>query len=285
MQTNARGMIRGLMLCLALALGWAGPASARPPAPVQTVPYGPDPAQVLLLFPAAGPGPHPLVLFVHGGGWVRGTPMAARGVAPALNAAGYTVISAGYRLFPQVSIAEATGDVAQALAFILHDPARFGVSGGRVALAGHSSGATLAALLATDPHYLRQAGVDPARVAAVYLLDGVYDIGVNVTRFKAQQRREVFGTDPADWRRYSPVTFVPAMTTHPRFCFAHENTDPRFDEQAAILVRALQARGQTVDDVLAPGLGHMDLLRQASNPDYPVAGFAARCLAAALPAR
>lgn len=50
---------------------------ARPrPKPDATVAYGPDPMQKVDVWLPAGPGPHPVVLMVRGGGWTKlvGTP-------------------------------------------------------------------------------------------------------------------------------------------------------------------------------------------------------------------
>ncbi len=283
-----RHLRRAWRLLAGLLLFHAAPSHGRPRLPGAdgpTVAYGADPAQFVMLFPAPGPGPHPLVLFVHGGGWTQGHPRAARGLAPALNAAGFTLISAGYRLVPQTDVAGAVTDVAHAVAFVLQNAGKFAVDPNAFALAGHSSGGHAVALLATDPRYLRAAGVDPAKLKAVLLLDGVFDVAAMVTNYPNERRISVFGQNPSAWQQVSPDAYVASMTTRPRFCLAHENTASRFVEQADIFTRTLRAHGQTVDELVVPGLKHGDMLWQASDPGEPIAAFATRCLGAALPAR
>jgi acetyl esterase/lipase len=244
--------------------------------------YGADPAQRLDLYQASGPGPHRLAVWVHGGGWVAGDKRGAARLAGPLREAGYTVATVDYRLVPQTDLGGAMTDLAQATAFLLNHAAQFQINPAHFAVMGHSSGAHMAALLGTDQSYLRAAGVDPAKLAVVITLDGVYDIRANVTHYPTAQRREVFGTDPALWSKYSPIDHLAGMTAHPEFCVLHEDTQPRFIEQAALFEAALRAHGEHFQTAIAPGLKHGQLVGEFGDPAEPMAGFVEGCLQAAL---
>ena len=244
------------------------------------VAYGTDPAQVLDLYHPASGGAAPLVVFVHGGGWVGGSRRGGRAIAPPLVARGYAVASIGYRLFPQAGPAAAVGDAAQSIAYLLRNAQRFGLDPSGFSLIGHSSGAHMVALLATDPAYLRRAGLDPAHLRAVVTLDGVFDVKANITHYPKRNMDRIFGEDPAAWARVSPVDLVGAMSTHPRFCLVHEDRVPRFIEQERLFEAALSAHGQNVRAVVAPGLSHVQLVKEFSDPSQPMAGFTLGCLAA-----
>ena len=243
------------------------------------VAYGTDPEQVLDVYPAAQPGPHRLVVFVHGGGWVMGNKQGGHKIAGPLNQAGYTVASIGYRLVPHTDVAGSVQDVAQATAYLLHHAADFNIDPHRFALMGHSSGAHVVALLGTDQRYLRQAGVDPRDLSAVITLDGVFDVPSNLSRHPDETKQEVFGADPAQWTRYSPVSFVPTMQAHPSFCLLHEDTNRRFVEQAESFEAVLRQHGETVLTKVAPGLKHGELMGLFESGDMPMAPFALECLA------
>jgi acetyl esterase/lipase len=245
------------------------------------VPYGNDPAEILDLYHPAGAGPAHLVVFLHGGGWVAGQKNIGRLIAPPLVARGYAVASLGYRLYPQATPAGAAQDAANGIAYLLRNAARFGLSPGRFALIGHSSGAHMVALLGTDAGYLRRAGLDPASLAAVITLDGVFDVHANLTDFPNQKREAVFGDDPAGWKQVSPVDLLDTASIHPRFCLVHEDTNARFVEQEALFAAALARHGAPAQSVVAHGLTHGDLVQEFSDAAAPMAPFALSCLTGA----
>ena len=103
-------------------------------------------------------GPVPVVLHVHGGGWVRGGRKSwAYGAVPvcsSLASKRMVCFSVGYRL--GTPHPHAICDVAAAVAFILAFAAeQHGGDLSRVYLSGHSAGAHLIALLYSDPQYLQ----------------------------------------------------------------------------------------------------------------------------------
>jgi acetyl esterase/lipase len=248
----------------------------------ERISYGADPAQILVVFQPATPGPHKLVLWVHGGGWVAGGPGGTHQIAAPLTAAGYTVVGVGYRLVPHTDVAGSTADVAHAAAYVLNHAGQFDIDPSRFALIGHSAGSTLVALLGTDPSYLHAAGVAPGKLAAVITLDGVFDVSANLTHFPHSARPEVYGTDPADWGRYSPVAHLGDAPAPPTFCVVHEDTVPRFVEQAQLFEAALKAHHDPIESLTVPGLTHGELVKLFRDPSQPMGAFAVACLKKAL---
>lgn len=137
--------------------------------------YGSDPRQVLDLYRPRGKAIAPMVIFFYGGRWEGGTRRDFRFVADAFAGRGYAVAIPDYRVYPQVTFPAFVEDGAKAVRYALDHAAEFGGDPDRLILAGHSSGAHTAAMLALDPHYLRDAGVDPARVRALVGISGPYD--------------------------------------------------------------------------------------------------------------
>ena len=242
------------------------------------VAYGADPEQILDVYPAQQPGPHRLVVFVHGGGWVMGGKQGGHKIAGPLNQAGYTVASIGYRLVPHTDVAGSVQDVARATSYLLHHASAFGIDPHRFALMGHSSGAHIVALLGTDQRYLLQAGVNIHDLSAVITLDGVFDVTVNLSRHPNETRVEVFGADPAAWTRYSPVSYVGTMQAHPAFCLLHEDTNQRFIEQAQSFETVLRQHNETLLTKVVPGLKHGELMGLFDS-NAPMASFTLDCLA------
>lgn len=117
-----------------------------------------------------GPGPHPSIVLVHGGGWVLGTrrmkPM--RYLATELVGAGFAVAVGEYRLlFRGGRIGEAVDDVASKIGWWFDQAGTYGLDLDAVHMAGLSAGATLM-LLAAQRHRERRF----KRLVSVF---GVYD--------------------------------------------------------------------------------------------------------------
>ena len=119
---------------------------------------GPDPAAVdhrqvpveggqirVRLYRPATPGPHPLYVFLHGGGWCLGTLDERDPRCRAVSAgADCVVASVDYRLAPECQYPTAAEDCYAALCDLVEDAERLGVDPARVAIGGESAGANLA---------------------------------------------------------------------------------------------------------------------------------------------
>lgn len=268
-------MMRSMAL-LFLALLLASPAPAQPvptaPATVE-VSYGEAPRQRLDFTPAgpgAGPGA-PLVLFVHGGGWMMGDKRVAGHMAAYFHDRGYAFAAVNYRLVPEATPAEQAADVAAALARLLADSAEFGIDRRRVMLIGHSAGAHLAALVGTDPSYLGAERLPISTIGGIVLLDGAgYDVAAQMGRGGPLVRRmyaRAFGDDPAFQRRVSPAAHVAAPNAG-RFLILHVVS--RADDSGAQSERlgaGLRAAGTPAELGAVPG-SHSAIFRQYGEPGH-----------------
>ena len=106
------------------------------------------------LYRPGGPGPHPALVFYHGGGWVIGDLYTHDGLCRSLtNAAGCVVASVDYRLAPEWRYPVAVEDAYAALRWLVANAAALGIDARRVAVGGDSAGgnlSTVAALMARD---------------------------------------------------------------------------------------------------------------------------------------
>jgi acetyl esterase len=102
-----------------------------------------------LYVPDAGAARLPLVVYLHGGGWVVGTLDSYDATCRALaNAAGVAVLSVDYRRAPEDRFPAALKDAWAALRWAVDHADELGADPRRVALAGDSSGGNLAAVVA-----------------------------------------------------------------------------------------------------------------------------------------
>lgn len=246
------------------------------PAGAQAMSYGGDPAQVLDFWPSAKggqtSGKSPLIVFVHGGGWKRGSKDNATGQFKPEHfpAEGYAFASINYRLVPAASVEQQAADVAAAFRALL---ARADVDPRRVVLMGHSAGAHLVALVGTDERYLKAVGLSFADIAGVIPIDGAaYDVPAQMAdgpQIMQSTYGQAFGTDPARQRALSP-TFQADAPNAPQFLLLHVQR-PDGIRQANALAAALRAGKSQVEVGSFPGTGlqgHAEINRRLGDPDY-----------------
>ncbi|WEK46669.1 MAG: alpha/beta hydrolase [Candidatus Andeanibacterium colombiense] len=243
----------------------------------QTLSYGTNKAQSLDFWRASNTrGPAPLVLFVHGGGWTRGSKDNATGrdKAPHYTREGYNFASINYRLVPEATVEQEAQDVANALASLVKRAEALGIDRHRIVLMGHSAGAHLVALVGTDPQYLRAAGLSESDIAGIVPIDGAaYDVAAQMQasggRWMRNMYGDAFGTDPARQRSLSP-TLQAGAPNAPSFLILHVQR-PDGIAQSEALAAALRKAGTPVAIEGFPGTGlqgHMTINRRLGDPNY-----------------
>lgn len=101
------------------------------------------------LYRPADRGRLPAIIYLHGGGWVLGSPDTHDSITAAMAlAAEAAVISVDYRLAPEHPYPAAFDDGYAVLCEAAARPRRFGIDPARIALAGDSAGGNLAAAIA-----------------------------------------------------------------------------------------------------------------------------------------
>lgn len=140
------------------------------------VSYGPHERNVLDFWKAAGDGPRPLLVFIHGGGWTGGDKKQnAATLQPYLDK-GISCAAINYRLSGQAPLPAPVHDAARAIQFIRTKAADWNINTSRIALTGGSAGACtsmwlllhddLADAKATDPVLRESTRVCAAAVSA-----------------------------------------------------------------------------------------------------------------------
>jgi acetyl esterase len=116
-----------------------------------------------------GAGPHPVLVYLHGGGWICGSPATHRKLAHRFAEAGYLVFNVDYRLAPEHPFPTPLEDCVQAIRWAARTAPEYGGDPDRLAVGGDSAGANLSAASAI------QLSGDPACPKAALLIYGVFD--------------------------------------------------------------------------------------------------------------
>jgi arylformamidase len=229
--------------------------------------------------PAAGP--LPVIFWVHGGGWQAGDKGDVALKPKVLTERGFVFVSTNYRLLPEVGMAELLGDVAKSLGWVHRNIARYGGDPARIFVGGHSSGAQVVALLATDARYLQKEGVPFTVLKGCIPVDGdTYDIPKIIMTAEQRQalyggkmftfgHRQKFGNDPEKHIDFSAVTHVASGKGIPPFLILYFSGNPDTRAQAERLGAVLKAAGVPATVYGKADSNHSRLHDDLGKPDDP----------------
>jgi len=222
--------------------------------------FGPDPAQRIDVIAPETPGPHPVLVFIHGGGWHSGAPGEYAFIGRHFARAGYVVVLPGYRLGEAGRYPHMLEDSAAALAWVQDNAARLGGDPQRVFVMGHSAGAYNAVMLALDGQWLDRAGVAPGFIKGVVGLSGPYDF----YPFTSDSARNAFA-HVADPRITQPINHVRAPAP-PMLLLTGDADETVKMRNSKVLAEALTAAGQPTVPVVLAGVDHAGPVLKLAAP-------------------
>lgn len=146
--------------------------------------YGPDPVWNLLdvYRPRNAEGKLPVIIDVHGGGWVYGDKYVYQYYCMSLAQRGFAVVNFSYRLAPDHVFPAGMQDLDAVVRFVLSNSEKYGFDLSDVFLVGDSAGAHMALMytcMCTDKEYAELLGVIPPEdfmPKGIVLNCGIYDI-------------------------------------------------------------------------------------------------------------
>ncbi|MBK9007055.1 MAG: alpha/beta hydrolase [Anaerolineae bacterium] len=209
-------------------------------------------------YPFEEHGRFAVAMYVHGGGWSSGDKAKGAGAAdiPALQQAGFLVVSVNYRLAPEYEFPAMIEDVKCAVRSLRAHADEYNLDPNRIGVYGGSAGGHLVAMLGTTDE---SAGFDvgeyleySSRVQAVVDMFGPADLTVDFEGGGETVRR-AFGD--FDLALASPVTYVSA--DDPPFLILHGEEDALVPiAQSEDLLAKLQAAGVQAELVPVANAGH-----------------------------
>lgn len=223
---------------------------------VRDIPYGDGHLNTLDLYLPKSIGTDtPTVVYFYGSAWFTGSNYWYRFIGVGLAQTGVVVAMPNYRAYPDVPSPGFMVDAAAATAWVRTHIASYGLDPHRLFLAGHSSGAHIATLLALDARYLRAVGMTSRDVCGVFGVAGSYDYEAprSVPRYLAQYE-QVFGP-PERWSAVSPIRYVTSASP-PMLLLAgadDRGVDPGHSVRLADRIRTV---GGSADAILYPGITH-----------------------------
>ncbi len=206
--------------------------------------------------------PKGLVVFVHGGYWMRFDKSIWSHLAEGAVRRGWAVALPGYTLAPAARIRDIAGEVADAIAFAgtLVD--------GPIALTGHSAGGHLVARAACLDGPLGEA--ERRRLARIAPISGVFDL----RPLMRTRMNETLGLDEAEAVAESPALKrpVPGATL---VAWVGADERPEFLRQSELIANVWTGLGAAARCIREAGRHHYDVIADLSDPDSPMTAFIA----------
>jgi acetyl esterase/lipase len=233
-----------------------------------------------------GAGPHPVVVYLHGGGWVAGSPKTHRKLGMQIAEAGFLTINVDYRLAPEHPFPAGLDDCVAAIKWAGENARRWNGDSARLAVGGDSAGGNLTAAALTSLAAEGYAGPKPRAALLIY---GVYDFPAVIARAGNEMgidgmARAYAGGAPypaiLDDPRVSPLRAVKPGALPPSFVVVG-SADPLLPESqsmAAALKRADIKHELHVFDEMPHGFLQMSILSDCLEAQRRMFDFLRRTL-------
>ncbi len=230
----------------------------------RSIHYGPNAAQIVDVYrpDICRDKLCPVVLWVHGGGWRHGDMQggAATALLTGWAMRGIVMVGVNYRLSPTYTHPAHVQDVAAAIAWAHEHIGAYGGDAARLSLLGHSAGAHLVALVATNPRLLAAHHLTPSTaIANVFPIDTASFDLTQPSMFVKSMVDAAFGTDEDVLKDASPVWNVTENGSYPPFIMAATKVRQDAVDTSRLLKKKLKAAGGSAELLIVdhPGLSQL----------------------------
>lgn len=194
------------------------------------------------LYIPAGDGPHPVIVFFHGGGLYNGDKHSLVDLGPRFASLGYLVAAPNYRLSPEYAYPAYIEDAAAALRWVWDHIGNYGGDPERIAVSGGSAGGHIAALLSVDERHLRAHGLGLQHIRASLPITGL----MNAERAGRERHLLTWRAAPELVREASPIRYVAPDLPPMLITVADGDTETRRTQNVEMF-EAMEAAGAEVE--------------------------------------
>jgi len=216
--------------------------------------YGELPRHRFDLYRPTSDGPHPILIFVHGGSWEKGQKEDYPWLGRRFASEGYLTAVMNYRLAPEHTYGDFMADVAKAIAYLHDNAAQYGGDPDQLFLMGHSAGAYNVVQAALAPEFLEAEGKSTAIIDGVAGLAGPYSflpLDSRVTKAAFGSASDLEATQPIN--RLSPDA--------PPMLFLHGTDDDVVSpKNATEMAKRLSELGVRAESRLYTDIDHIEII-------------------------
>lgn len=200
---------------------------------------------------------HPVVIYVHGGGWAFGDKADVNHKPGFFALHQMAFISMNYRLRWDYDLYDQLEDVVAVIRWVKEHHAEYGLDPDRITLIGHGAGGHLVSLVGTNDDLLRTVDLKLSDITAVVAIDTPsFDIPMLMKEstdfLEKRLHRMIFGDSMRQWSFASPINYIEEGKEYPRFALLYVADDTSASaSQAKAFSRALTGVGGNV--IMVPG--------------------------------
>ena len=215
-------------------------------------------------------GKRPVVVWIHGGGWISGSKEHASGYFKRLAEQGYNIISVEYQFAPTEIYPQQLQQIDKALAFITAHANKYQIDANKIYLAGDSAGANMAshyAALVANPQFAQASDLLPqlsiTQLKGLVLHCGIYDLESFIKNSSNEMKLLEWGitnlVQAYTGGKKDDANFLASISpsqhltvNYPPVFISGGNKDFLTESQSVPFVQALKAKDIPVTEVFYP---------------------------------
>ena len=224
--------------------------------------YGARPRETLDLFRPEGE-PRGLVVFVHGGYWMRFDPSFFSHLAAGPLARGWAVAMPGYALAPETRLGAIAKQIAAATEYVA------GMIEGPIRLVGHSAGGHLVTRIVSSADDVAEDALVARdvldRIERVVSISGVHDL----RPLLRTAMNDTLGLEADEARAESPALLHPVSGIE-TVAWVGQSERSEFVRQSELLASIWRGLGAATALVVEPDRHHFDVIEGLTEPASPL---------------
>jgi arylformamidase len=234
-------------------------AAIRRATPPNTVQYGPASTELMDVFAPAGAHGAPVMVFIHGGAWLRNSRLDASFPAPTFMGRGAAWLAPDFGSLSTVRLPDMVASCTRAVEWAVRNAASFGGDPARVFIGGHSSGAHLAGCVLLTDWTAR--GLPPETIRGALLMSGMYDLYPVLL----SSRSSYVHVSPEEAAALSAMRHLDRINC-PVAVLNGDGDTPEFKRQSAVFADALRGMGRLAEQATVFNANHFQELEHFSDP-------------------